>query len=169
MNGKQLLKEIKGVFISPVKKTYFGKVKHGCPYFYPWNYCGSIFRIRIINKDYSGKYYSRIKKLFRFNFVNKRIELYIGSPVVIKIQHLGWKDKWNTPRFEWAPALHIYFFGLQYYSYLTSPINNYSDTYWEMILWWMNYCDRDIKKAEDTWGWVSHPSGESTWNNKYLK
>ena len=46
MKIRKLLKEIKGVFIPPKKKYYFGKLAFGNPYFYPWNFNKSILTIR---------------------------------------------------------------------------------------------------------------------------
>lgn len=168
MKINQVLKEIRGVFKKPKKITYFGKVKHGTPYFYPWNYCGTIFKTRVIDKNYTGKYYGRCKKIFDFNILNKRVEIYIGYPIKILNQNIGWKDKWDSPRFEWSPAFHIFFFGLQYFTYLKAPVNNRQDNYWEMILWWKYYCDKDINKAEKTWGWVDGSTKKSTWNKECL-
>jgi hypothetical protein len=80
---------------------------------------------------------------------------------------LGWKDKFDSPRFEWSPSFMIFFFGLQFVTFWHAPNNN-DDTYWEMILWWLNYSKKDLEKAKKTWPWVSHPDKITTWNEDYL-
>ena len=41
-----------------------------------------------------------------------------------------------------------------------------NEQYYEQILWYLYYSDKDIIKAEKTWGWET--AGKSTWNNDYL-
>ena len=42
MELKKLLKDIKGVFKSPKKRFYLGKIVFGCPYFNPSRFLSSI-------------------------------------------------------------------------------------------------------------------------------
>jgi hypothetical protein len=179
MKYKELIKSIKGVFKPPVKHVYCGKVKNGCPYFYPYNYVASIIAIRLFkllpnkNKAENLKYfrqYSRAWKMWKFILFNRVFVIEIGTPIVYKETHLGWKDKFDTPRFEWYPAKQLYFFGCEYSVFYKAPKVNSaydSDNYYEMILWYLKYSDKDIIKAEHTWGW-SNEHGVSTWNKKYL-
>lgn len=44
MNMK--IKDFKGVFVSPVKKYYLGKLVYGTPYFWPMNFNKNIISIR---------------------------------------------------------------------------------------------------------------------------
>jgi hypothetical protein len=37
-----------------------------------------------------------------------------------------------------------------------------------MILHYLYYADKDIKKAEKTWGWIDYDTKLSTWDKKYL-
>lgn len=170
MTSKKLLSEIEGVFKKPKKVYYFGKEKYGTPYFWPWNYIPTIIKIRV-NKE---KPYIRVtNKPLSINLFGNRIDVYYGTPISIKTVHWGWKDKYQTPRHEWTPSFNIYFFGLQYHWHLVSPTIESddefgSDLYWEMILWWLFYCDKDLDKAEEDWGWVLGDSKESTWNGEYL-
>ena len=46
MKRKNILKEIEGVFIPPVKKYYLGWIKHGTPYFWPRGFNSTIFSFR---------------------------------------------------------------------------------------------------------------------------
>jgi hypothetical protein len=80
---------------------------------------------------------------------------------------LGWKDKYESPRYEWSPALYILFFNLQFIIWWNSPDND-NDSYYEMVLWYLKYSDKDIEKAEKTWGWVDYYTKKSTWNKDYL-
>lgn len=171
----------KDVFKKPLTKRYFGKVRFGCPYFWPRNYVGSIVNISVrkTGKDLDKwKQYGRNKnvKFTKFGF-----DFYIewGWPIHIKKLELGWKDKFNTPRHEWNPAFYVYFFGLQYTSYKVAPHSVISgsrndDRYWEQWLWYTEYYDEygcdspNIKKAKDGWGWVDGETKKSTWDNSYL-
>jgi len=38
MKNKELINSIKGVFVSPKKNFYIGKLMYGTPYFYPINF-----------------------------------------------------------------------------------------------------------------------------------
>jgi len=193
---KEILKETKGVFIPPKKEYYFGKSKFGCPYFYPRNFISSIITVRKLKlrteEDYIEKSfkYPHLKdkpdnKFSNFPVVRRSknwiIKLFgnqyfieLGWPISIKTNGLGWKDKFDSPRFEWQPAFFIYFFGLQFCIWWNAPklegkkyANN--DKYYEMILWYLKYnTSKDIKLAEETWDWIDSKTKKSTWNKKYL-
>lgn len=191
MKTKELIKEIKGVFKLPKKKYYFGRRKHGCPYFYPMKFNASILSVRKLKlkteaeqEEYFTKYphfrknppykaiYSNFPMVTRCNYWVKKIfgkhyHISLGYPISFVRNNLGWKDKWNTPRFEWSPAWHLYFFRWEFSMWYVAPEGD-ADLYWEMVLWYLHYSDKDIKKAEDTWGWVNSDTKESTWGNKYL-
>jgi len=195
MKTRKLIKEIKGVFKLPVKVYYFGKERHGTPYFQPINYIESIIRVRKLvprtpeeiekkneqykhNKNKPDHLYTNMPMVRRAK--NKIVKIfgndyYItwGKPWAIKSVELGWKDKYESPRFEWTPQFHILFFGLQFCIHWMAPklegekyVDN--DHYYEMILWYLEYSNKDIKKAEETWGWVDGDTKKSTWRKKYL-
>lgn len=152
-----LIKEMQGVFVPPIKKRYLGKLKFGTPYMYPRNFNGNIISI------YKEKpKFNRNKNFKLFGFT-----VCYGWPVVTYRNGLGWKDKYNTPRYEWAPGFFIFFFKWQYCCFLKSP-DNQDDIYWEMFLWWSRYCDKDMEKAKDLWGWTDWKTKESTWRDEYL-
>ncbi len=157
MKIKELKKEIKGVFKPPKKKYYFGRVKLGAPYMFPWNYCGSVIEIR--------KEKPRFVRLNHFNL--GKYFIFYGYPLKISKVSLGWKDKHSTPRFEWSPQFHIFMFGLQFAIFWNAPDDD-NDRYYEMILHYLYYADKDIKKAKDTWGWTDIKTKQSTWDKKYL-
>ena len=190
MKIRELKKEIWGVFKPPVKRYYLGKLAFGTPYFYPWNFEKYILHVRILKRKSDEEYknycerfphlknqhaqaiYSNLPMVRRtkdwiFRLFGKDILLQIGWPIMMKWNSLGWKDKYGSPRFEWSPAFYIFFFKWQFCIWWASPDGN-NDKYYEQILWWMNYCDKDLHKAEKSWGWIDMKTKESTWNKDYL-
>jgi hypothetical protein len=104
-------------------------------------------------------------KNFIFKLFGNHYCINIGSPILYESRGLSWKDKFGTPRFEYHPQKTLFFFNWEFnISY--RPPNE--DTYWEMFLWWKNYSDCDIEKAEKTWPWKTS-DGKSTWDNSLLK
>ena len=157
MKTRELLKSIKGVFIPPKKEYYIGKITHGCPYFYPWNFNQTILTIRKKRPQFLRCSYF---KLFGY-------EISYGWPFMVVSYGLGWKDKYDSPRFEWSPSFQIYFFRWQFCVWLVAPDKN-NDAYWEMVLWYLHYSNKDIEKAKETWGWVDYNTKLSTWDESYL-
>lgn len=186
----KILKEIQeSPFVYPKKKYYLGKIKHYCPYFLPMNFNSNIINTRKL-KLASKEEYEELNKKRPWNKeqnrftnlpLNRRnkdwiIKLFstyyfitISYPFCIHWLELGWKDKWNSPRHEWNPAFYIFFFKWQLCIHWCAPEEDFTERYWEMLLWWLYYSDKDIKKAEESWGWVDTENRKSTWNNKYLK
>lgn len=96
-----------------------------------------------------------------------------GWPISIHFVELGWKTKFDSVRFEWCPQFSIFFFGFQFCIHWTAPIidgKEYpdNDKYYEMILSYLNYYNKDIVKTEKNWGWVDGKTKKSTWNKNYL-
>jgi hypothetical protein len=147
------LKDIKGIFVPPKKQYYIGIIKYGTPYFYHRGFHPKIFSF---DKTQNG----RTKKICIFGYV-----MSYGFPIIITRHGLGWKDKFNSPRFEYCPAFYIFFFKWQLVIRWTSPYND-DDKYYEMILWYLKYSNKDIKVAEETWTWQS--DGKSTWDKKNI-
>jgi len=186
----KLLKEIKGVFKPPVKKYYIGKIVHGTPYFNPWNFVPTIIKCRKLKlktqekiTEYEERYPHLVKynKTYRFSnmpmvrrskdwvfeLFNNYYWLQIGWPIRITWHGLGWKDKYETPRYEWAPAFYIFFFNWQFCIHWVAPDGD-NNQYYEQILWWRNYSDKDIVKAQTSWGWTDMKTKLSTWNKDYI-
>lgn len=193
MKASEIIKETRGVFLSPVKKYYLGKLKYGTPYFYPMGFNETVISFRrLIEKtreeiEQENKQWPHFKdKLDRkfknlpmvrrskdwiFKLFNTYYWLQVGWPISICSGHLGWKDKFESPRHEWSPAFYIFFFKWQFAIHWVAPIEGDDHKYYEMILWYLKYSDKDLKKAEDTWGWVrtlKDGTKISTWNKDYL-
>lgn len=188
MKLKELIREIEGIFVPPVKRYYIGKIVHGTPYFYPMNFNRgiiSIRRLKLKTEEELTKYYEtyphlrhreeykfsnlpmvRRNKNWTFELFNQWWHIQVGWPFSIGAYGLGWKDKWNSPRFEWCPAFYIFFFKWQFIITWTAPDGD-SDRYYEVILQYLYYQDKDIEKTRKNWGWVDS-EGRSTWEEKYL-
>lgn len=189
MKTRQLLKEIKGIFKPPIKEYYIGKWAYGTPYFYPRNFHETIISVRKLKlkpqeqKDKYAERYPHLKdkdvnKFSNLPMVRRRKEKIIklfnnyyfiqwGWPISIKWIQLGWKWKYESLRFEWVPSFQINFFKYQFCIFWKSPDGD-DENYYEQILWWLKGSDKDLKKAEETWGWTDMKTGKSTWNKDYL-
>ena len=96
-----------------------------------------------------------------------------GKLISITIRDLEWKDKYNTPRHEENPFVSIALFNKFFFNWewkLPKEVEEHwidNDDYWEQILWWFYYCDKDINKAKETWPWTGE-NDISTWNDKFI-
>jgi hypothetical protein len=189
----KFIKEIEGTFKLPKKRFYLGKEKYGCPYFFPINYSrfGLSIRTAKIDSKYSPtteqlfsktvykdketalktfRVYSRSWKQWKFFLLKRLWVIEMGTPIHISTTRLGWKDKYDTPRLEWCPSFDIFFFGLQFKIIWDPPTGNgyNNDNYYEMVLWYLYYSDKNIYKARKTWPWFSGETKNSTWNEDNL-
>lgn len=187
MKTKNLIKDITGIFKLPIKKYYLGKIIHGTPYFWPRNFNKNIISFRKLElstqeeldklpndylrkcKKFKNTPMVRRAKDFIFKLFGNYYFLEVGYPICYKTVELGWKDKWDSPRTEWAPAFHIFFFRWQFCIWWVNPCGDL-DSYYEQIIWFLKYSDKDMIKAKDTWPWTNAlgETKESTWNDKYL-
>ena len=158
MTIKEIKQQIKGIFKQPVRELYLGKVQFGCPYFYPWNWNKTIIEVRKEIPKYRPN-------PIQFKIFNNYV--FIGSPIWFSKCDLGWKDKFDSPRHEWNPQWQLLFFGWELHCWWVSPIDE-NNQYWEQILRYISYSNKDIIKAEKEWGWTNMTTKESTWNKNYL-
>ena len=111
--------------------------------------------------------------------------LWVSKPAFIQIMShdVGWKDKYDTPRFE-VPSyiwIHIYKLNLVWYwglsnSYLVFNPKLDLEDYWEQALWYLYYynntsygCDKpDLEKAKESWPWEDYHTKKSTWKDEFL-
>lgn len=151
------ISDFKEVFISPVKKYYLGRIVYGTPYFQPRNFNSTILTIRK-----KKPHFLRNKHFKLFGY-----EISYGWPIAFHSNDLGWKDKFDSPRFEWSPSFMIFFFKWQFCIHWV-PDTEDVDNYWEMVLWWKYYSNEDMHKARMTWPWRDGKTKRSTWNNKFV-
>ena len=106
--------------------------------------------------------------------------LWCSKPAYIHIMSVdvGWKDKFDSPRYEYPPAIWIHLFKLNLIWYWELPNEKYMDDYWEQALWYLYYSSYnkekkgydklDINKAKKSWPWQDHKTKKSTWTDKFL-
>ena len=86
----------------------------------------------------------------------------INPILYINSWSLGWKPKYDYVCFEDNPQVWFCLFKFFWFGYnLVSPVDeDHEDGYWEQMIWYVNYCDCDLKKAEETW--------YEEWKKEYL-
>jgi len=112
--------------------------------------------------------------------------LWVSKPAFVQIMFhdVGWKDKYDTPRFEYHPYIwiHIYKWNFVWYWDLPdtigyNPKTDHIDDYWEQALWYLYYTNTisqvllgksNIEMAKESWPWQDYETKKSTWNNKFL-
>ena len=111
--------------------------------------------------------------------------LWVSKPLFIHIisSDVGWKDKYDTPRYEYPPYIWIHIYKWNFVWHWDLPDNLFFDSknnvedYWEQALWYLYYYNTysqglldkpDIDKAKESWSWIDYNTRESTWNNKFL-
>ena len=126
-------------FTPPTPKFYIGKVNVGTPYFFP--------RRWVVNKEKHG-YRKPVDKIIGFDFIS-----------------LGWKTKFDSYRFEYAPVWSFVFFKWQMSVTFVAPE---MDHYGECWLYYYYHTDRTKTTNERLWQsmkeypctWTTHTSGK---------
>ena len=124
-----------------------------------------------------------LKCYFRFTR-NKYVPypvLWVSEPAYIHIisSDVGWKDKYDTPRFEHHSYIWIHIYDLNFVWYWDLPLHDqtYIDEYWEQVLWYLYYTNTisqglsdkpNIEKAKESWPWEDYKTKKSSWNDKFL-
>ena len=185
------MKILKAINDSPfkplVKKVYFGRNIYGTPYFHPIGFNSKLISFRKLkltpqeDLDKLSNDWQRKAKKFQnlplarrcndkiFKLFGTWFWIAWGWPIAYREVEMSWKDKFNSPRYEWGPYKLFNFFIWQYCIFYNPP-GDYPDKYWEMYLWWRYYTeDRDITKAKETWPWVNSDTEKSTWNESFLE
>ena len=157
-------------FKKPKFKFYFGPM---------WKYKGKVQTEfgEYDDYEYKGGYWPAASTEFLKWYTPKWFPIHISS------WDIGWKDKYNTPRYEHLGHF-IIFFGRDYHKHwqfsmtVTAPeffcnndctVEDHGDNYWESILWYLHYADtynilnnkRDIVKARNSmmkqhWSSIKH-------------
>ena len=120
-----------------------------------------------IIKNAKGVFKKPMKKWYWGFGINKRpFKPYDNdsiSPILyINSWSLSWKPKYDYVSFEDNQQVWFCFFKFFWFGYiLVSPIDEeFEDSYWEQMIWYVDYCDCDLKKAERTYF--------GKWDKKYL-
>jgi len=121
-----------------------------------------------------------LKCYFKFSDKNWNPVLWCSNPSWIQIvaQDVGWKNKYDTPRYEYVPYVWIHIFKwnfIWYWDMLPHQTMEIAD-YWEQALWYLYFydntsygCDKpNIEKARESWPWIDSITKQSTWTNKFL-
>ena len=139
-----------------------------------WSYLkdGWLNIVDIINDDdviekSKGVFKKPVKKWYWGFGINKRVfKPYdndsINPILYINSWSLSWKPKYDYVSFEDNPQVWFCLFKFFWFGYiLVSPVEDeFEDYYWEQMIWYVNYSDCDLKKAEKTYF--------SEWDKKYL-
>ncbi len=153
---KTVLDEVKGIFVKPKKRYYLGSSDSGYMYRRPRKFNPTILSVSKNKLKYDQNY---------FDVFGYRIKF--GYPIWLTKRDLGWKDKFNSPRYEFSPLFSIFFFKWQFSIVWDAPDGD-NDKYYEMILHYLYYSDKDIKKSKSSWGWVDSETKQSTWDDDYI-
>lgn len=140
---------------------------------------GGLIEISITNPFKTMK---KIKGIFiplkrKFHH-GKRCNIRTKSKIFsLHVYDVGWKDKYDTPRFEESPFIELSIFKYTFrwnWELDSEPYD--TEEYWEQALWYLYYYDTysqgllnspNITIAEKSWPWT-YMDNSSTWNNKYL-
>ena len=107
--------------------------------------------------------------------------LWVSRPAYIHIisNDVGWKDKNDTPRFEYPPYIWIRIFKINLLWYWDLPLHQkgiLTEDYWEQALWYLYYYDNisykcskpNINKAKESWPWQDYKTKKSSWSDEFL-
>lgn len=117
------------ILSSPLKPLrlwfYWGKIKHGTPYFLP--------RKTVPSKEKKGYMTFKPVKWLWFDMIS-----------------LGWKPKWDELRYEWSPAISIVLLKTQIFILFTPRLDKdcYVGHYWEAWLYYDQRTDKSKSKKE---------------------
>lgn len=133
--------------------------------------------LKTIRKD---KYYFKKPKLSIY--IGKVIQGFplskysLGKILTVWCNDICWKDKYNSPRFEFTPQVNIVFFKKwQIFLEWKSPVQEYNgfwcieDCYWEAILWYLYYNKSPKEACKLVSGWEKSDGSKLTKENiEYL-
>lgn len=90
-------------------------------------------------------------------------------PIQIMFRDVMWKDKNDSPQYEVCPYIWIHLYKLNLIWYWLPPADYKEvEDFWEQVLWYLYYSNKNINKAKETWPWRDYITKESTWNDKFL-
>ena len=106
--------------------------------------------------------------------------LWCSQPAYIHIMmhDVGWKDKYDTPRYEVPPYIWIHLFGLNLIWFWCLPLHqgHKINEYWEQALWYLYYYDNisygcyspNLEEAKQSWPWEDYHTKKSSWTDEFL-
>jgi hypothetical protein len=184
MKKFEYLKVLNSPFRIPKLKFYLGKIALGTPYFFPrrWVPCTKQDATKSATERFDRLVKVRKRKNDKKLPTQKMwMEFYNSSlksrkPVPKKFGwdfvSLGYKYKWDEPRFEWSPMFSFVFWKYQFAITVSVP---HTSHYWESWIYYHNETDKNLSKKErleltkkgfpNTW--TSHHNGEKTTTNYY--
>ena len=145
------LRVLNSPFKTPKLHFYLGKLNYGTPYFFPRKW------VKPTKDEAKKRATEKFNKLVDAGNKPKPSlwkQLYIESlksktPVPKKIGFdlvgLGYKYKWDMPRFEWGPMLSFVFFKWQFCVFISVPN---TDHYWEAWIYYDKETDKNLSKKE---------------------
>lgn len=108
-----------------------------------------------------------LKRKYYIGKLKHRGYIFGSFPIRIISRDLEWKDKYGTPRVELLPYFAIHFFNLEVSITFEANVKS-QEKYFEMAIWYVFYCDKDIDKARSEWRWLNAVDSKSSWNDNYL-
>lgn len=108
-----------------------------------------------------------LKRKYYIGRLKHRDYIFGSFPIRIISRDLEWKDKYGTPRVEYLPYFAIQFFNLEFSITFEANVKS-QEKYFEMAIWYVFYCDKDIDKARSEWRWLNAVDSKSSWNDNYL-
>lgn len=149
--------EYLNILNSPFKpfrlKFYLGKIKFGTPIFFPRRW------VPVTKEEAKKEANKRFDRLLERTDKEPKLSIWKGfyetslksKKAVPKkfgfdFVSLGYKYKWDEPRFEWSPMFSFVFWEWQFVINVSAPCE--SDHYWESWIYYHNETDKNLSKRE---------------------
>lgn len=178
------LRVLNSPFKTPRLKFYLGKLAYGTPYFFPRRW------VKLSKQDAVDSANEKFDRLVKRSEVtgNKpptqkiwkefydsalRSKKAVDKKIGFDLVGLGYKYKWDLPRFEWGPMFSFVFFKWQFCIFVSVPE---PDAYWEAWVYYDKETDHDLLSKEERLQicreefpmiWTSYSNGEKKTENKY--
>lgn len=148
-------------FVGLELKWYFGKIKHGTPYFLPRKRVKCSFEDGVkawdeMNASFQEFYLrEQSKESWIKNYAKTHTKTVPIKYFGFDYTTLGWKTKWDDYRFEWSPSISIVMFGKQLFIVILPKMDKKPgdttvrlDSYWEAYLTYKYRTDKTKSKHE---------------------
>jgi len=148
-------------FVGLELKWYFGKIKHGTPYFLPrrWVKCTFEDGVKAWDEMSTNSQKSYLKKQSKESWIKNYAKTHTKAVPIkyfgFNYTSLGWKTKWGDYRFEWSPSISIVIFGKELFITIIPKMGKTPedttimvDSYWEAYLTYKYRTDKSKSKHE---------------------